>query len=73
MHLPEENRQNACAGDGDKGIDGTGISATSGSSKIDYLFVRGTVQASAVGHRPCPTARRAARVGASRLVDRARL
>ena len=25
MHLPQENRQNACAGDGDKGIGGTGI------------------------------------------------
>ncbi|MEV0714903.1 hypothetical protein [Asanoa sp. NPDC050611] len=92
MHLPEENRQNACAGDGDKGIGGTGIhlgadatsllnastirivgidanrtgipagvlsgygmsgygtAATSGSSKIDYLFVRGTVQPSSVGH-----------------------
>ncbi|HTF08520.1 MAG TPA: hypothetical protein VK659_10160 [Asanoa sp.] len=25
MHLPEENRQNACAGDGDKGVGSTGI------------------------------------------------
>ncbi|KKK06177.1 hypothetical protein LQ51_09620 [Micromonospora sp. HK10] len=92
MHLPQENRQNACAGDGDTGIGGTGIhlgadatsllnastirivgidanrtgipastlsgygmtgygtKATSGSSKIDYLFVRGTVQPSAIGH-----------------------
>ncbi|MEV4534358.1 hypothetical protein AB0J82_11065 [Asanoa sp. NPDC049518] len=92
MHLPEENRQNACAGDGDKGLGSTGIhlgadatsllnastirivgidanrtgipastlssygmtgygtAATSGSSKIDYLFVRGTVQSSPVGH-----------------------
>jgi len=92
MHLPEENRQNACAGAGDKGIGSTGIhlgadatsllnastirvvgidanrtaipatvlsgygmtgygtAATSGSSKIDYLFVRGTVQSSPVGH-----------------------
>ncbi len=92
MHLPQENRQNACAGDGDKGIASTGIhigadatslmnastirvvgidanrtgiaastlsgygmtgygtKATSGSSKIDYLFIRGTVQASPIGH-----------------------
>ncbi|MFC7241363.1 hypothetical protein ACFQO7_02605 [Catellatospora aurea] len=92
MHLPQENRQNACAGDGDKGIGGTGIhlgadattllnastirivgidanrtgipastlsgygmtgygtAATNGSSKIDYLFVRGTVQPSPIGH-----------------------
>lgn len=92
MHLPQENRQNACAGDGDTGIGGTGIhlgadatsllnastirivgidanrtgipastlsgygmtgygtKATSGSSKIDYLFVRGTVQPSTIGH-----------------------
>ncbi|MGI3780395.1 MAG: hypothetical protein ACRYG2_06415 [Janthinobacterium lividum] len=92
MHLPEENRQNGCAGDGDAGINGTGIhlgasatsllssstirvvgmdanrtgipastlsgsglqgygtGATSGSSKIDYLFVRGSVHASPVGY-----------------------
>lgn len=92
MHLPQENRQNACAGDGYTGIGGTGIHigadatslmnastvrvvgidanrtsisrtvlgaqgmtgygarATSGSSKIDYLFVRGTVQPSPVDH-----------------------
>lgn len=92
MHLPQENRQNACAGEDDKGIGSTGIhigadatslmnastirvvgidanrtgipastlsgygmtgygtKATNGSSKIDYLFVRGTVQPSAIGH-----------------------
>jgi hypothetical protein len=92
IHLPQENRQNACAGDGDKGIASSGIhigadatsllnastirivgidanrtaiaastlggygmtgygtGATSGSSKIDYLFIRGTVQASPIGH-----------------------
>jgi hypothetical protein len=92
MHLPEENRANACAGAGDKGIAGSGIhlgadatsllnastirvvgidanrtgiassalggygmagygtKATSGSSKIDYLFVKGMVQPSPVGH-----------------------
>ncbi|SCF27824.1 hypothetical protein GA0070618_4760 [Micromonospora echinospora] len=92
MHLPQENRSNACAGDGYTGIGGTGIhlgadatslmnastirvvgidanrtgipagtlsghgmtgygtKATHGSSKIDYLFVRGTVQPSPVGH-----------------------
>lgn len=97
MHLPQENRQNACAGDGDKGVGGTGIhlgadattllnastirivgidanrtgipastlsgygmtgygtAATNGSSKIDYLFVRGTVQPSPVGHTVATT------------------
>lgn len=92
MHLPEENRQNGCAGDGDAGIGGTGIhlgasatsllgsstvrvvgmdanrtgipastlsgyglqgygsGATSGSSKIDYLFANGGVHASPVGY-----------------------
>jgi len=92
MHLPQENRYNACAGDGDTGIGGTGIhlgadatsllnastirivgidanrtaipastlsgygmtgygsKATNGSSKIDYLFIRGTVQPSAIDH-----------------------
>jgi hypothetical protein len=92
MHLPQENRQYACAGDGDKGIAGSGIhlgadattlmnastirivgidanrtgiaastlsgygmtgygtKATNGTSKIDYLFVRGSVQPSAIGH-----------------------
>ncbi|WP_208869793.1 hypothetical protein [Micromonospora cremea] len=92
MHLPEENRQNACAGDGDRGIANTGIhlgadatsllnastirivgidanrtgiapstlsgygmtgygsKATSGSSKIDYLFVEGSVQPSSIDH-----------------------
>ncbi|SCG72730.1 hypothetical protein [Micromonospora coxensis] len=92
MHLPQENRQNACAGDGYTGIAGTGIhlgadatslmnastirvvgidanrtgiaagtlggygmtgygaTATHGSSKIDYLFVRGSVQSSPVDH-----------------------
>lgn len=92
MHLPQENRQNACAGDGDRGIADSGIhlgadatsllnastirivgidanrtgiaastlsgygmsgygsAATSGSSKIDYLFVKGTVRPSSVGH-----------------------
>ena len=92
MHLPQENRQSACAGDGYKGIASTGIhigadatslmnastirivgidanrtgiaastlsgfgmtgygtAPTHGSSKIDYLFVRGTVQPSTVGH-----------------------
>ncbi|MBB5873527.1 hypothetical protein F4553_006961 [Allocatelliglobosispora scoriae] len=92
MHLPQENRQNACAGDGDKGIASSGIhlgadatsllngstirivgidanrtgiaastlsgygmtgygtGATNGSSKIDYLFIRGTVQPSSVAH-----------------------
>ncbi len=92
MHLPQENAANACAGDGDTGIGGTGIhvgadatslmnastirivgidanrtgiaattlngygmtghgtAATSGSRKIDYLFVRGTVHSSPVGH-----------------------
>ncbi len=92
MHLPQENRQNACAGAGDKGIGSTGIhlgadatsllnastirivgidanrtgipastlstygmngygtKATNGSSKIDYLFIRGTVQSSPIGH-----------------------
>ncbi|MDI1465236.1 hypothetical protein QEZ54_30135 [Catellatospora sp. KI3] len=97
MHLPQENRQNACAGDGDKGIGGTGIhlgadatslmnastirivgidanrtaipastlsgygmngygtAATNGSSKIDYLFVRGSVQSSPVGYTVAST------------------
>ncbi|MGW0431424.1 hypothetical protein ACWDV4_02570 [Micromonospora sp. NPDC003197] len=92
MHLPQENRQNACAGDGYTGIANTGIhigadatslmnastirvvgidanrtgiaastlsgfgmtgygtAATSGSSKIDYLFIKGDVQPSSVGH-----------------------
>jgi len=92
MHLPQENRQNACAGDDDMGIGGSGIHlgadatslmnastvrvvgidanrtgisrtvlggqgmtghgarATSGSSKIDYLFVRGAVQPSVIDH-----------------------
>lgn len=92
MHLPEENRQNGCAGNGDAGIGGTGIhlgasatdlltsstvrvvgmdanrtgipastlqgyglqgygsGATDGSSKIDYLFVRGSVHPSPVGY-----------------------
>ncbi|MFY1692135.1 hypothetical protein [Plantactinospora sp. WMMB782] len=92
MHLPQENRQNACAGDGYTGIGGTGMHigadatsllnastirvvgidanrtgipastlggfgmtgygsrATHGSSKIDYLFVRGDVRPSAVDH-----------------------
>ena len=92
MHLPQENRQYACAGAGYKGIASTGIHigadatslmnastirvvgidanrtgiaattlsgygmtgygtrATSGTSKIDYLFVRGTVQPSPIGH-----------------------
>ncbi|MGI3779177.1 MAG: hypothetical protein ACRYG2_00220 [Janthinobacterium lividum] len=92
MHLPEENGKNACAGNGDTGIGGTGIhlgasatdllrsstirvigmdadrtgipastlggyglqgygtGATDGSSKIDYLFVRGSVQPSSVGY-----------------------
>jgi hypothetical protein len=92
MHLPQENAQHACAGDGDKGIGATGIhvgadatallnasdlrvigmdanrtgipastlsgfgmtgygtAATNGSRKIDYLFVRGTVHPSPVGH-----------------------
>ncbi|MBM7080227.1 hypothetical protein [Micromonospora humida] len=92
MHLPQENRQNACAGDGITGIAGSGINigadatsllnastirivgidanrtgiaastlngfgmtgygsaATSGSSKIDYLFVKGAVRSSPIGH-----------------------
>ncbi|WP_155368475.1 hypothetical protein [Catellatospora vulcania] len=92
MHLPQENRQNACAGAGDKGIGSTGIhlgadatsllnastirivgvdanrtgipastlstygmtgygtKATNGSSKIDYLFIKGAVQSSPIGH-----------------------
>ncbi|MET8231554.1 hypothetical protein ABZS77_12880 [Micromonospora sp. NPDC005298] len=92
MHLPQENRQNACAGDGDRGIANSGIhlgadatsllnastirivgidanrtgiaagtlsgygmtgygtAPTSGSSKIDYLFVKGTVRPSTIGH-----------------------
>lgn len=92
MHLPQENRQNACAGDGDRGIANTGIhlgadassllnastirvvgidanrtgiapgtlsgygmtgygsTATNGSSKIDYLFVKGAVQPSSIDH-----------------------
>jgi hypothetical protein len=92
MHLPQENRQNACAGDGDRGIANSGIhlgadatsllnastirivgidanrtgiapgtlsgygmtgygsKATSGSSKIDYLFVQGSVQPSGIDH-----------------------
>ncbi|MET7705814.1 hypothetical protein [Micromonospora sp. NPDC005413] len=92
MHLPQENRQNACAGDGDRGIANTGIhlgadatsllnastirvvgidanrtgiapgtlsgydmtgygsKATNGSSKIDYLFVKGAVQPSSIDH-----------------------
>lgn len=92
MHLPQENRQNACAGDGDRGIANTGIhlgadatsllnastirvvgidanrtgigsgtlsgygmtgygsKATSGSSKIDYLFVNGSVRPSTIDH-----------------------
>ncbi|MDG4758958.1 hypothetical protein [Micromonospora sp. WMMD710] len=92
MHLPQENRQNACAGDGDRGIANSGIhlgadatsllnastirivgidanrtgiaagtlsgygmtgygsAATSGSSKIDYLFVKGSVRPSSIGH-----------------------
>jgi len=97
MHLPQENGENACAGDGDTGIGGTGIhlgadavslmnastirivgvdanrggipagtlsvygmtgygtAATNGTSKIDYLFVRGTVQASPVGYTVAST------------------
>ncbi len=97
MHLPQENWQNACSGDGEKGIGSTGIhigadattlmnsstirvvgidanrtgipastlsgygmtsygtAATSGSSKIDYLFVRGAVQSSPVGHTVAAT------------------
>lgn len=92
MHLPQENRQNACAGAGDAGIGGTGIhigadattlmnasdirvvgidanrtgipattlggfgmtgygtKPTGGTSKIDYLFVRGSVQPSSIGY-----------------------
>jgi hypothetical protein len=92
MHLPQENRQNACAGEdytgigatgihigadatglmnastvrvvgidanrtgisrtvlGEQGMTGYGSRATSGTSKIDYLFVRGTVQPSPVDH-----------------------
>ncbi|WP_433553668.1 hypothetical protein ACQP08_10825 [Micromonospora zamorensis] len=92
MHLPQENRQNACAGDGDRGIANTGIhlgadatsllnastirvvgidanrtgigagtlsgygmtgygsKATSGSSKIDYLFLNGGVRPSTIDH-----------------------
>ncbi|MCG5467259.1 hypothetical protein LADH09A_001624 [Micromonospora sp. LAH09] len=92
MHLPQENRQNACAGDGDRGIANTGIhlgadatsllnastirvvgidanrtgigagtlsgygmtgygsEATNGSSKIDYLFLNGSVQPSTIDH-----------------------
>ncbi|WP_199523783.1 hypothetical protein [Micromonospora craterilacus] len=92
MHLPEQNRQNACAGDGITGISNSGIhigtdatrlmnnstirivgidanrtglaastlssfgmtgygsKATSGSSKIDYIFIQGTVQASSIDY-----------------------
>lgn len=92
MHLPQENRQYACAGDGYKGIANTGIHIgadattlmnastirivgidanrtgiaastlsgfgmtgygtrpTNGSSKIDYLFIRGTVQPSVIDY-----------------------
>jgi len=92
MHLPQENGQHACAGDGDTGIGNTGIhigadatslmnastirivgidanrkgipaatlsgfgltgygsTTTLGSSKIDYLFVKGSVLASPIDH-----------------------
>ena len=92
MHLPQQNRSDACAGDDDPGIEGsglrldpaaldllegatiavigadanrTGIAATAlqrfgmtgygtsdtiGRSKIDYLFVRGQVRPSPIGH-----------------------
>lgn len=92
LHLPQQNRKNACAGEGDAGFGGTGISLgpeakrllqssqvrvlgvdanrtgiepsalslfgvqgygtgiTIGRSKIDYLFVRGAVRPSSVGH-----------------------
>ncbi|MEV0806046.1 hypothetical protein [Micromonospora sp. NPDC050200] len=92
MHLPQENRQNACAGDGYTGIANTGIhigadatslmsastirvvgidanrtgiapttlsgfgmtgygsKATNGSSKIDYLFIEGSVRPSSIDH-----------------------
>jgi hypothetical protein len=97
MHLPQENATNACAGDGDTGVNGTGIhlgadatslmngstvrvvgmdanrtgiaattlaangmtghgtAATHGSSKIDYLFVRGAVRPSSIGHTVAST------------------
>jgi hypothetical protein len=97
MHLPQENRQDACAGEGDTGIGGTGIhlgadaislmnastirivgidanrtgipadtlsgygmtsygtAATNGSSKIDYLFMRGTVHTSPIGYTVAST------------------
>lgn len=92
MHLPQENRKNACAGAKDKGLGGSGIrigadatrlmngssirvvgidanrkgipagvlggsglrgygtTATHSDDKIDYLFVRGSVRPSAIGH-----------------------
>jgi hypothetical protein len=97
MHLPTQNADHACSGDGETGIKGTGIhigadarslmsastirivgidanrvpsgtggvmpstlsgygmkgygtAATSGSRKIDYLFVAGTVRSSPIGH-----------------------
>ncbi|HSK32947.1 MAG TPA: hypothetical protein VK903_05645 [Propionicimonas sp.] len=92
LHLPQQNRQHACAGDSDAGVDGSGIrlsaaaekllrtstvrvlgvdanrtglaagtlaeygvtgygtGITIGRSKIDYLFVRGEVRASAINH-----------------------
>jgi hypothetical protein len=97
MHLPQENRQNACAGDGTTGIGGSGIrfgadatslmnastirvvgvdanrtgiaattlgaygmtgygtAATHKTSKIDYLFVKGTVQPSPIDHTVAST------------------
>jgi hypothetical protein len=92
LHLPQQNRKNACAAEGDAGFAGTGISLgaeakrllrasqvrvlgvdanrtgiassalslfgldgygdgiTIGRSKIDYLFVRGSVRPSSIGH-----------------------
>ncbi|TDP98168.1 hypothetical protein [Labedaea rhizosphaerae] len=97
MHLPQENASHACAGDGDKGIGGSGIhvaadatslmnastirvigidanrtgiaantlsgfgmtghgtAATDGSRKIDYIFVRGTVQPSPIDYTVAST------------------
>lgn len=97
MHLPQENASHACAGDGDKGIGGSGIhvaadatslmnastiriigmdanrtgiaantlsgfgmtgygtAATDGSRKIDYIWVRGTVQPSPIGYTVAST------------------
>lgn len=97
MHLPQENAAHACAGDGDKGIGGSGIhvaadatslmnastirvigmdanrtgiaattlsgfgmtgygtAATDGSRKIDYIWVRGTVQPSPIGYTVAST------------------